>query len=382
METTKAEDAAEHEENDEFERRWLVFEIDKTVFDGPFRRIRQGYLDDASDLRVRVIDGTSAELTCKVGRGMTRKEKSPKDPVSVGIGRFLLGSTPYVLTKRRFKREGWEIDRFEGVLQGIVLAEFEAPTVEAAQVITLPSWITNAIEVTETITNKQLARLAADLAEGETLTHAQLIGRIPSVVLTGCPCSGKTSLMRRYLTPENGEPDVTTLGRYIHCIPEVATIVIGQVGAHPPLDDVSQNRKFQRNIYRVQRSFEAVSQLHASRTGKHVLLLDRGTMDGAAYVDGGVPAFEKAIRKQSADEYARYDAVLIMAPPPREVYEREQKKETNKSRFETYEQALALHERIVDAWKGHPRAVVVDGATWEEKAALAERLITNAFMRS
>jgi CYTH domain-containing protein/predicted ATPase len=349
----------------EDERRWLVTQIDPDVQRSPSIHIVQGWFDGPGNLRVRIVDDERAELTRKRGKGRSRIEENPDEDVPLGLARYLLDSTQYRLSKRRFLKDGWEIDFFEGPLAGLVLAEFEMES--ADQDVSLPPWIPKGIEVTDTLTNRHLARMAYDLANAasDKPVREYLEARVPRVVLTGGPCSGKSTVMdglRRELR------DV------LQCVPEVATIIIDQVGAKPPVGDPIGMCAFQRTIYRVQCGFEKVSDRQARNDGKRALLLDRGTVDSAAYMERGHADLERVCMTTVEEEYGRYAGVVCLDVPPREVYDAN--KDNNPARYETYEQAAALGERIADAWSGHPRFVRIgnDGG-WERKFAAARAAI-------
>jgi len=349
----------------EIERRFLIKAIDPDIQRERCRKIVQGYFDTPPhfSLRVRISDDTEAELAKKVGSGIERRETT--QPVDLATGRFLLEACAETLSKTRYFRDGWEVDFFHGPLAGLVIAEYEMT--DRGHRLALPPWIGDAIEVTDSLTNRHLARLAHDLADAkqDRPVRELLPKRIPHIVLTGGPCSGKSSVMRE-LQQE--------FGNAIHCVPEVATIVIAQVGVRPPVGDPIGMRKFQRTIYRVQRGFETISDLQAVRDGKAALLLDRGTIDGAAYMDGGIEEMEKVCRTSCGHEYGQYDLIICLETPPEKVYKEHQR--NNPARHEDFEQASKLGKRIKKVWRGHPRfRFIPNCGSWRLKADLVKRTI-------
>ncbi len=350
----------EHENEeavDEFERRWIVLSLDPDIARYPSKEIEQGYFDGQADMRVRITDGSTAVITRKTGKGRVRTERNRG--VSLGTGRFLLDSTGHRLEKRRHLRDGWEIDYFHGPLSGLVLAEIEKPTVAELDKVRLPIWIHSAIEVTGSLTNRMLARIAYDL-RGETPTgpvRDLIVKDVPKIVLTGGPCSGKSSVMTALRTE---------FGDLLHCVPEVATIVIEQVGVKPPVDDRMGMKSFQRTIYRVQLGFERGSNQQALRDGRSALLLDRGTVDGAAYMKNGTRDMEQIFRTNIQDEYDRYHGIICLDVPPQDIYEAN--KSGNPARYENYDQAAAIGHRLREVWSGHPRfRFIGNGSSWEDK---------------
>ncbi|MDP3985653.1 MAG: AAA family ATPase [bacterium] len=351
----------------ERERRWLVTRLAPGALEGVrSAKIEQGYFEGDLDkpLRVRIVDGTEVHLTAKTGSGQDREEVEPEEdgkPVFIHpvVGHFLFDRCPYTLGKQRHYRDGWEIDVYDGPLAGIVVAEYEAHGAESIDDLELPPWILEAREVTDSLTNFHLARMARDLKSlaGNTPPTAEMIlpSPVKKVVLTGGPCSGKSTIME-ILRAEYGDR--------IHVVPEVATILIAQVGIVPPADG-SDHLHFNRTLATVQRGFEEVAELQARRDGKKLVVLDRGSLDVVPYLHGGIIGYQRLMRTTVEREYARYDRVMYLSTPPRDIYEAKRKE--NPARFEDYLQACSLGERIYDVWRHHPGTLTAMGPTWDEK---------------
>ncbi len=354
----------------EIERRFLVYDIDQDTRNFPCDVIEQGYLDTspAFTTRIRIKNGTTAFAGAKDGVGVEREEIEPE--MSVELARFFLERCAFRLVKHRYYRDGWEVDFYDDVLSGLVIAEF--PMESRDTPVVLPPWIHRATEVTDRITSFHLARLAADLdtsnqfSSRPTEALIDLVGRrMPRIVFTGGPCSGKSTIIE-ILRAERGD--------VIHCVPEVASIVIAQVGVTPPQDRFG-NRLFNRALSRVQQDFELVAELEAHRTGKLATVLDRGLIDNAVYLHEGVAGLENILRTCRTYEYGAYDVVICLAVPPREVYE--EKKRNNPARRETYEEAVMLGAKIEEVWRDHPNFHLV-GATdtsWDGKVTAVRSLV-------
>lgn len=328
----------------EIERRYVVSSIDPEIRRFPAKRILQGYFETTPllSLRVRIVDESKAFLTKKSGSGLSRYED--ERPIELDMAHFLLAACPYVLTKTRYLRDGWEVDFFEGPLTGLVVVEFEMRS-ETEQV-TLPSWIKDGREVTDSLTNLHLARLAHDLtAGGSDSIRAMLPQPIHKVVLTGGPCTGKSKIMEALRKD-------AALSDQIHFVPEVATIVISQVGAKPSKDNPVAQRAFQRAIYQTQTTFEQVSQLQAVRDGKSMMLMDRGRAEISAFLRGGVSEMAEAFHTTVDHEHAQYNRVIYLGLPTRDIYEGN--KANNEARTETYQEAETISDRILEAWQNHP----------------------------
>jgi CYTH domain-containing protein len=149
---------------DEFERRWIVLVIDPDIRCAPSIVIEQAYFDARERLRVRIISDAQgqqrAEITTKTGRGICRRESTVD--VNLEAARFLVEASFDRIKKRRYSRDGWEVDFFEDALTGLIVAELEMSNPQ--QEVNLPPWIRSAIEITNIVSNMHLARIACDLS--------------------------------------------------------------------------------------------------------------------------------------------------------------------------------------------------------------------------
>lgn len=352
----------------EIERRFIVTEWKPSVLDGlrP-QQIRQGYIPTPPDrsVSIRIVDDAKAWYRPKFGKGISRDD-SRECAMDVRLARSQLAIIcPDQVRKDRYcipvegnPHEKWEVDRFYGSLEGLIVVERELSSVDAP--VVKPDWIMEWMEVTDQLTNQHLARIATEL-RGLTLDRQiyQYILQqpaVPLVVLTGGPCSNKSTTLRALSE------------RFVqaHVVPEVATILIGQIGLKPPVDSPVAIRQFQHTVFRVQRAFEEESCRHAVRIGKNLVIMDRGTVDCAAYLSGGVNELEGITGVPTQYEYARYQQVICLETPSRDIYEANQ--HNNAARSETYEQAKERAERTSAAWRAHPRFHrVVSTPTPQEK---------------
>lgn len=355
----------------EIERRWIVRDIDLDLVTGHSSiEIEQGYMEVPGQLRVRITDRglirghqptrsfveqLSCELTRKTGKGIERLEQNAE--ISQGAARMLLSTTPFHIRKTRYLVDGWEVDFFHDRLKGLVIAEYEMK--DRDEEVNLPEWIRDAVEVTNCVSNQQLARTSYLLGGGQ-LSECVPEGwnpdanrSVPFIVLTGGPCAGKSTFIERFRSETQ-----------FHCVPEVATIVMGQVGIMPE----SGEPNFQRALYKVQRAFEVAAEHQALRDGKCAVILDRGSLDSAAFIRGGVPAFEDICRTSRLDEYDRYEGVIYLEVPEREVYEANCK--NNPVRRETWQLAKQVGIRLREVWEGHNDfRRIPNEMSWERKYA-------------
>ena len=354
----------------EIERRFLVQSLAKDM-PKPSRKINieQGYFEMADigrSFRVRICDGENGYITMKTSKGFIREEL--QHSVDIKFAKLLMEGCHHKLNKTRWLINGWEIDRYWTPLEGVIIAERELKS--ADEKLVLPRWLKGVIEVTETLTNHHLARLATDLKGADVVAmpylSSHILNMIPRIVLTGGPCSGKSTIIESI---KKDRPD-------IHCVPEMATIVIGQFGITPS-KDVVKNRHFQKAVYRAQRIFEATSNQFAISDNKKAILFDRGAMDGAAYMTGGIKEFKKFFNTTLEAEYSQYDAVICLDIPPSDVYEANRR--NNPVRSENYDQACKLGEKIVKAWVNHPNFFMIpNGTGWKDKERMAKKAIETA----
>lgn len=335
--------------------------------------IVQGYVENINPTisgRVRIIDGKKAVLTKKEGVGKERIEKEIH--IGQSASKAFLEICSHIIYKKRFipteeqpECGQWTIDIFDSPLKGLVIAELEFYNEE--QKFVLPSWIIDAVEVTDSISNLPLARLATQLKNAglTTFSYDQLITKkIPRIVLTGGPCCGKTAITKM-IKKEAGD--------IIHCVPEAATILIEQIGVKPNRD-AFKSAQFNLALYQIQKIFESASIQDAINYGKRAWLSDRGRIDNAAYMPNGLNDFERVCTTNKLHEYNQYDTVIYLGMPSKEIYD--EHRFNNPARTETYEEAVILGENIKNVWSSHKNFIEIPGSiNWEEKLRLAKKII-------
>lgn len=182
--------------------------------------------------------------------------------------------------------------------------------------------------------------------------------RPPRIVISGGPCSGKTTLFREIL------------GRYTDVLgmPELATIMVRDIGVLRTDDPLI----YRGPLWKMQRAMES-SFFRAAQSVRdvHALILDSASVCNAAFLNGGVSEMEAMFRTTLAEEYRRYDYVIWLSPPPRSVFLR--KSRGNSARVESYEQAWNIGMDACRAWLHHPHftAVVCDPDNWQSKSDFA-----------
>lgn len=146
----------------EIERRYLV-RVDPDVWsrlDGG-HSFRQGYLKRGPpSVRIRVGEPRGPVLTLKSGSGVKRREVETVVPEVVADG-LLEAAGKRVIAKVRHRIGPWELDRFNGSLQGLTLLEIELDH-EEDPVPEPPAGVHIVREVTDDkhFTNHALARMS------------------------------------------------------------------------------------------------------------------------------------------------------------------------------------------------------------------------------
>jgi predicted ATPase len=172
------------------------------------------------------------------------------------------------------------------------------------------------------------------------------------IVLTGGPGAGKTAVLELLRH---------SLCEHVTIVPEAAGIVFG--GGFPRRDDLAGRQAAQRAICHIQRELEDL----ATASGIPIQLCDRGMPDGAAYWAGEGTLWE-AVGIDRAEAMARYDAVVhLRVPGDGNGYGHQ-----NPLRVENALEARAIDDRILAAWSGHPRRIVIEASPdFFEKTRLA-----------
>ena len=182
------------------------------------------------------------------------------------------------------------------------------------------------------------------------------------IVLTGGPGAGKTVISHQMIARH---PDRFVL------VPEAATQVYDALQTRWDKLDIEGRRDVQRKIYQLQ--IDQEQRTLASNPGK-TLLLDRGTIDGAAYWPEGVEDYWRDVNSSLAAELKRYDAVIWMQTSAvLGLYDGDS---SNSCRFEDPQAAIASGQLLASLWSQHRRIHHVEAyANLDEKIAAVEKAL-------
>jgi predicted ATPase len=185
------------------------------------------------------------------------------------------------------------------------------------------------------------------------------------IVLSGAPGSGKSTVCRE-LARRHAERIVI--------VPEAATQVYSALGFRWDQIGLEQKRDAQRAIYRLQ--VEQERRIRESRPDL-LLLLDRGTIDGAAYWPDGPDAYWLDLGTTYARELSRYDQVILLESSA--AIGKYDGDASNRTRFEKADEALQNAAKLEALWSAHPnRAFVAATDDFEDKILAVQSIVIGA----
>lgn len=160
------------------------------------------------------------------------------------------------------------------------------------------------------------------------------------IAITGGPSGGKTTLL------ETLKKD---LGFKVTVVPEAASILYR--GGFPRLKTPSAKIHTQKAIYHLQHELE---ELLKEESKAHLLVCDRGSLDGIAYWPHTEENFFQFLNTTREQELHRYDWIIHLDTANKDSYDTE-----NPLRTESYHEAQELNEKIRRAWRNHPQRIII-----------------------
>ncbi|MDR2017566.1 MAG: AAA family ATPase [Syntrophobacterales bacterium] len=192
------------------------------------------------------------------------------------------------------------------------------------------------------------------------IADVKLIEPVSMIVLTGGPCSGKSSSLA-YLTER-----LSDHGFMVFIVPETATLITSTGIDRQKMDRTRQVAMFEETIFDMQLTFEeiykkAVTDIFPDR--RKVILLDRGIMDIKAFMPQ--ENFKAMLKRKGLSEVNvrdRYNGVihLVTAAEGAEEY---YTGENNTARIESPEEARSIDLKTRENWLGHPHFRIIDNRT-------------------
>lgn len=145
----------------EIERKFLVSSLPENLQSYPCRVIEQGYLCTNPVVRVRK-DNDSFYLTYK-GKGMMAREEYNLPLTEEAYSQLIGKADGNIITKHRYEipdGNGYtiELDIFDGVFSGTVLAEVEFASIEDANNYILPDWFSEDVTNNKDYHNSNMSK--------------------------------------------------------------------------------------------------------------------------------------------------------------------------------------------------------------------------------
>ncbi len=195
----------------------------------------------------------------------------------------------------------------------------------------------------------------------EMIQEKQSKKQVSFIVLTGGPCAGKSTAASQI------ESQFSKMGYKVLFIPETATELI-QAGITPW--EMNTNLEYQMGQFKLQLAKEETF-LQAAQClpdDKVLIVCDRGLMDNCAYMtEAEMQVLLQRLGMSVVKARDRYDAVFHLVTAAKNA-EEFYTTENNSARRETPEEAVALDDKLIAAWTGHPHLRIIDNSTdFEEK---------------
>ena len=217
-----------------------------------------------------------------------------------------------------------------------------------------------------------LRRFKAEWEEKEEIPPQKTIWKI---VITGGPSAGKSSGM------DTVKKKFAELGYAVIVVPETASELI--IGGITPAN-CENNLAFQRVQFRLQQEKERLflQGAYSLDEDKVIIIYDRGMIDNLAYMDKKERKKILQYIGENSEEslFRAYDAVFHMqtiAKWSEEKYEEinSSGKKNNEARTHDAKEAIALDDKTMQAWQGHPVFQVIENAKDGSKDAKLDSLV-------
>ncbi|MBQ0059246.1 MAG: CYTH domain-containing protein [Lachnospiraceae bacterium] len=146
----------------EIERKYLITNPPADLESYPCEIIEQGYLNTNPVVRVRRLNDEYI-LTYK-GKGLLAREEYNLPLTAEAYAHLIQKSDGYIISKKRYlipleNDLTIELDRFVSPRQGLLMAEVEFPTEEAANAFVPPAWFGEEVTFDPNYHNSTMSRL-------------------------------------------------------------------------------------------------------------------------------------------------------------------------------------------------------------------------------
>lgn len=179
---------------------------------------------------------------------------------------------------------------------------------------------------------------------------------LTKIVITGGPCGGKSTAMSWI------QNAFATMGYTVLFVPETATELIS--GGVAPWT-CGTNGEYQKCQMKLQLEKEKVFEQGARsmKVDKILMVCDRGALDNKVYMNEeeyqAVLDFLNTNEIELRDNYDAVFHLVTAAKGATEFYTLS----NNAARIESVEQAIAMDDKFIHCWTGHPHLRVIDNST-------------------
>jgi predicted ATPase len=181
-----------------------------------------------------------------------------------------------------------------------------------------------------------------------------------TIVITGAPSSGKSTVMKRL---------ETNLGDRVVVVPESAVVLLSGGFPAPAHDDMEQITVFQKAIIQVQTGLETV--FARQNPEANLTIFDRGILDGAGFWPPGAKDYLEKFHLDVAKEFSKFNYVLFFELPSEKFYGG-----VNRLRFHDYAQSLESAKKLKEIWSQHPHYIEIKATEdFEDKIQTAISMI-------
>lgn len=174
------------------------------------------------------------------------------------------------------------------------------------------------------------------------------------IVLTGGTLGGKTTII------ENLKE---LYGNRIITIPEVSSLLFEKEFKRPENWSIEWHYSLQHAILDRQLKMEELARNKAKKRGIKVVICDRGMLDPAAYLEGGLKELIKNFGVNEEKSLMRYSKIIHLASLSvlnPDLYE--EFFLSNPYRVETINEAREQEKGLLKAWRNHPNRVILSGS--------------------
>ncbi len=169
------------------------------------------------------------------------------------------------------------------------------------------------------------------------------------IAITGGPCAGKSSIISELKKH---------YGKSVSIVPEVATLLFEE--GFPPPNPWTQS--WQNRLQNAIALRQLLEEEHAQNTNSKLVFCDRGLLDGAAYLSGGIQEFCETFFIGQKAALKRYTTVIhleSLATMNPSEYKRLAK--TNPNRFEDVKTAQTRELATREVWGNHNNLHILSG---------------------